>query len=100
MELFTAQEIFQLFALSSCLYFAKKCRLSSTEIPKAILKTSIVDGFKGIPAKPMIPAVINIGIRFGINEISTILQLMNKSAMIRDIARTANVNENIRLFTK
>ena len=100
MELFTAQEIFQLFACNSCLYFAKKCKLSSTEIPKAMLKTSMVEGFKGIPAKPMIPAVINIGMRFGIKDINTILQLINNSAMIKEIARTANVNENIRLFTK
>ena len=60
----------------------------------------MVEGFKGIPAKPMIPAVINIGMRFGIKDINTILQLINNSAMIKEIARTANVNEKIRLLTK
>ena len=40
--------IFQLLSSNSCLYFAKKWIVSSTEIPKAILKTKIVDGLIGI----------------------------------------------------
>ena len=41
----------------------------STEIPKAILKTRIVEGLSGIPANPIIPAVIKRGTIFGIREI-------------------------------
>ena len=41
--------MFPLFALSSCLYLAKKCMVSSMEIPKAMLNTRMVDGFIGIP---------------------------------------------------
>ena len=47
--------------------------VSSTEIPKAILKTKIVDGFIGMLKYPINPAVINNGNMFGINEIKIIL---------------------------
>ena len=40
--------IFQLLDNNSCLYFAKKCMVSSTEIPNAILNTKIVEGLIGI----------------------------------------------------
>jgi hypothetical protein len=40
--------------------------VSSTEIPKAMLKTKMVEGFRGIPKKPIIPAVIRRGVEFGI----------------------------------
>ena len=36
--------------------------VSSTAIPKAILKIMAVLGFKGIPKNPIIPPVINNGI--------------------------------------
>ena len=32
--------------------------VSSTEIPNAILNTRIVEGFSGMPEKPITPAVI------------------------------------------
>ena len=63
---------FHLLASNSCLYFAKKCMVSSTEIPKAILKTKIVDGFIGMLKYPINPAVISNGSMFGINEIKII----------------------------
>ena len=74
----TASLIFQPLAINSCLYFARKWIVSSTEIPKAILKTKIVEGFKGILEKPITPAVIINGRRFGINEIKIILKDLNK----------------------
>ena len=100
MELFTAHLMFQPFAFNSCLYFARKCKLSSTEIPKAILNTSMVEGFKGIPAYPIIPAVMSMGIRLGMREINTMRALMNKSAMMIEIAITASSNERIRLLMR
>ena len=47
--------------------------LSDGDIRKAILKTNIVEGFNGIPVKPITPAVIINGSRFGINEIKIIM---------------------------
>ena len=69
----TALSIFHLVLINSCLYLAKKWMVSSTEIPKAILKTSTVEGFKGMPANPITPAVIMSGNKLGINEIIIIL---------------------------
>ena len=42
--------------------------VSSTEIPKAILNTNMVDGLIGIPKKPINPAVITNGKIFGNND--------------------------------
>ena len=50
--------------------------MSSTEIPNAILKIRIVDGLMGIPMKPISPAVINKGKRFGIRDIIIILKFL------------------------
>ena len=61
--------IFHLLKINSCLYFAKKCMVSSTEIPKAMLKTKIVDGLIGIEKYPIIADVNRRGSKFGINEI-------------------------------
>ena len=72
--LYTDFSIRQLLAVSSCLYFARKCIVSSTEIPNAILNTKIVDGFIGTPTKPIIPAVITKGNKFGIREMIIILK--------------------------
>ena len=66
-EIYTAALTFLLLAINSCLYLARKCIVSSTEIPNAILKTKIVDGFRGIPEKPITPAVIISGNKLGIN---------------------------------
>ena len=100
MELFTAHLMFQPLAFNSCLYFARKCKLSSTEMPKAILNTSMVEGFKGIPAYPIIPAVMSMGIRLGMSEIKTIRALMNNNAMIIDMAIIASNNESIKLLMR
>ena len=53
-----------LLVFNSCLYFARKCMVSSIEIPKAILKTKMVDGLMGIPTSPIIAEVIINGIKF------------------------------------
>ena len=42
--------------------------VSSTEIPKAILNTKMVEGFIGTPKYPINPAVITNGSKLGINE--------------------------------
>ena len=42
-------------------------------MPMAILNIKMVDGFSGMPANPIIPAVITNGIRFGSREIRIIL---------------------------
>ena len=55
--------------------------VSSTEIPKAILNTSIVDGFIGMPKKPIIPAVISNGNKLGISETNIMRALLNIQAM-------------------
>ena len=47
--------------------------VSSTEIPKAILNMSIVEGFMGIPKNPINPAVVISGKRLGNRETNTIL---------------------------
>ena len=68
----------QLLVINSCLYLAKKWIVSSTEIPKAILKTNIVEGFIGILKNPITPAVNNNGRIFGTKEIITILYDLNR----------------------
>ena len=40
--------IFQLFRVKACRYSAKKRMVSSTDSPKAIPNTQMVEGFKGI----------------------------------------------------
>lgn len=50
----------------------------STAIPNATLKTNTVDGFKGTPAQPIIPAVITNGITFGISEHTKIRTDLNR----------------------
>ena len=56
-----------------------------------MLKIIMVDGFNRMPKNPIIPKVIIKGIRFGISEISTILQLKNKKAIITDIINNAAI---------
>ena len=49
--------------------------VSSVATPNAILKTNEVAAFNSMPAKPMIPAIISKGIKFGKINTSTIRQL-------------------------
>ena len=100
MELFTAHLMFQSLSCSSCLYLARKCKLSSTEIPKAMLNTTIVDGFSGMPKCPIIPAVNSIGIKLGIKLTNTMRQLINNRAMMIEMAKTAILKDNIKLLIK
>ena len=60
----------------------------------------MVEGFKGIPAYPIMPAVMSIGIRLGMSEIKTIRALMNNNAMIIDMAIIASNNESIKLLMR
>ena len=52
--------------------FTKVSMVSSTEIPKAILKIRIVEGLIGIPMNPISQAVISKGNKLGIREIITV----------------------------
>src|SRR5690554_8224190 len=65
--------------------------VSSTDIPKAILNTRIVDGLTGIAKSPIIPAVTIKGIKLGTKEIITIRQERNKKAINRAIINTAMI---------
>ena len=90
--------IFQLLASNSCLYFTKKCIVSSTEIPKAILKTSIVEGFIGIFKNPITPAVNKSGSRLGTREMITILYDLNIYIIIKEINNMASDSEINKFF--
>ena len=72
----------------------------STEIPKAMLKTRIVEGLSGIPANPIIPAVINRGTILGIREIIIILKDLNIYAINSEINKIASAREITRFLTK
>ena len=85
---------------NSCRYFAKKCIVSSTEIPKAILNTNIVDGLIEIPKYPIIEAVIRSGIKLGIKETTTILKELNIQAIKIDINSMAKNRLINRFLTK
>ena len=74
--------------------------VSSTEIPNAILKTKIVDGFMGTPKYPIKPAVINKGSKFGISETIIIRSERNMYAIKTDINMMAKDRDKMRLFTK
>ena len=67
--------------------------VSSTDIPKAILKTKIVDGFMGIFKNPIRPAVINSGSMLGIKEMRIICGDRNIHAIKMAINRIARDKE-------
>ena len=70
--------------------------VSSTDIPKAILKIKMVEGFIGIPKNPIRPAVVINGRRFGNKETSTILTEENKI----DINDAISIIAKMRLVIK
>ena len=72
--------------------------VSSTEIPKAILNTSMVEGFNGIPVKPITPAVIIRGSRLGLSDIKIILKDRKRNAINKAISQMAKLKESIRLL--
>ena len=57
----------------------------------------MVDGFIGTPKKPIKPAVINKGSRFGINETIIILNDLNMYAMNNDMITIAKPNDKNKL---
>ena len=65
-----------------------------------MLNTKIVEGLMGTPTKPITPAVIINGSKFGINEIKIILKLRNIQAMKIAISKIAKESERIKLLTK
>src|SRR5665811_169280 len=72
----------------------------STEIPKAILNTRMVDAFMGISPNPIIAAVKTSGIRFGVKDIITILHDENIIAIKAEISRIANARLVNKFFSK
>ena len=74
--------------------------VSSTEIPKAMLKTKMVDGFMGIPKYPINQDVIKSGKMLGIKEIKIILKERNKYAIKMEINKIANSKDIAKFLTK
>ena len=58
-------------------------------MPRATLKTSTVEGFRGTPTQPIIPAVITNGTRLGIKEQIKIRSDLNKYNIHTAIRRKA-----------
>ena len=90
----------QSFRESSRRYCARKRNVSSTDIPKAIPNTNIVDGLSGIPKKPINPAVINNGSKLGIIETNTILIDRNIIATNPAVNKKAKSNDESKLSNK
>ena len=63
----------------------------SMAIPSATLNINTVDGLSGIPAQPMMPAVITNGITFGINQQMSTLKDLNKYSMHKAINAKAHM---------
>src|SRR5450830_1621798 len=61
----------------------------STDIPSAILNTMMVDGLIGIPAKPIMAAVISSGIILGIIDTRIMRNEENNKAMSSEINKMA-----------
>ena len=81
--------------VSSILYLVRKCIEKSTAIPNATLNTSTVLGLKLTPKNPIVPAVNNNGIRFGIMLITIIrmdlkILAINKDIIINAMSRLIN----------
>ena len=74
--------------------------MSSTEIPKAILKTRSVEGFNGIPNQPIIPAVKSSGMKLGISETITIRHERKSIAIRIEIAIIAKIKLVNKLITR
>ena len=74
--------------------------VSSTEIPKAIENTNMVEGLIGIPVQPIMPAVKSRGMILGIRAINTILIEVNNSAITSAIIKIAKVILIARFFTR
>ncbi len=72
----------------------------STLIPSAMLNTMIVDIFNGMPVYPITPAVNISGIRLGINEITTILNLWKVSVISKAITTKASNSEYDRFLMR
>ena len=72
----------------------------STEIPKAILNTKIVEGFSGMPKYPINPEVMQSGKIFVIKEAATILNERNKYSIKNAIVKMAKSNDSIKLCAR
>ena len=73
--------------------------VSSTEMPNAMLNTKTVDGLMGMPNQPITPAVNSSGNRLGTKAMATILEDLNKLAIIRAITQMAKAMEMPRFLT-
>src|ERR1035437_8222861 len=78
-------------SFNSWRYRERYCMALSTDMPKAILKTIIVEGLIGIFVKPIIAAVISKGIIFGTIDTKIILNEENNSAINKDIITIAMI---------
>ena len=72
----------------------------SEEIPNAILKINMVEGFKCISKNPISPAVIISGTRLGITDISTIRGDINNVNITIAINIMASKTDSNRFSTR
>ncbi len=86
----TDLRISQLVTFSSCRYLARKWMVLSTEMPKAMLKTRIVEALMGIPANPIMAAVKIRGITLGVSDMMTMRHDENMTAMNTEISKMAS----------
>ncbi len=63
--------------------------VTSMAMPNATLNTNTVEGFKRIPAHPIIPAVTTNGITFGMREQKSIRKDLNKYNMHKAMNKNA-----------
>ena len=64
--------------------------VSSSAIPKEMLKMMAVLTFRSTPKKPMTPAMNTRGTRFGIKATKTIRQSRKNQNMMRAVRKTAS----------
>ena len=96
----TASRMFQPWRSSSCRYLANRWMVSSTEMPKAMLKTSRVLGLSAMPKYPITAAVKMSGTRLGKRLMATILALRKRMDITVAITSTARASDTKRFLTR
>ena len=83
----------------SCFNLVKKWIALSTDIPNAMLNTSMVDDFSRMSKNPISAAVTKSGIKLGMIEINTIFHEVKSQTIQSEINRIANARLCTRLST-
>ena len=74
--------------------------VSSTAMPKAMVKMMLVESFRLIPVHPIIPAIISNGRTLGMSEMMTMEAFRNISPAINATIRNAMANPNTMSLAK